>query len=117
VRLRDVAREREQQGERVLGGGDHVGLRRVGHDDPALRGGGDVHVVDPDAGAADDLEARRPVDQVGRQLRRGADEDPVVLADAVEVVALVHVEVVAQQADAGRADLLSDEDLHDRSST
>ncbi len=36
VRLRDVAREREQQRHRVLGGRDHVRLRRVGDDDPAF---------------------------------------------------------------------------------
>ena len=59
VRLRDVAGQREQQRERVLGGGDDVGLRRVGDDDAALGGGGDVDVVDADAGAADRLQARR----------------------------------------------------------
>ncbi len=46
VGLGDVARERQQQRHRVLGGGDHVGLRRVGDDDPALGGGVHVDVVD-----------------------------------------------------------------------
>ncbi len=33
VRLRDVAGEGQDEGDRVLGGGDRVGLRRVGDDD------------------------------------------------------------------------------------
>ena len=49
VRLGNVARQRQQQRHRVLGGGDHVRLRRVGDDDPALGGGIDVDVVDPHA--------------------------------------------------------------------
>ena len=112
VRLGHVAGQREQQRHRVLGGGDDVGLRRVGHDDAALGRGGDVDVVDAHAGAADGLQARRALDDVGRELRRRADEDPVVLVDAVEVVALVDVEVLAQQRHAGGADLLGDEDAH-----
>ena len=67
VRLGHVAGQREQQRHRVLGGGDDVGLRRVGDDDAALGGGGDVDVVDAHAGAADGLQARRAVDHVGRR--------------------------------------------------
>ena len=59
VRLRDVAGEREHQRDRVLGGGDRVGLRRVGDDDALLGGGRDVDVVHADAGAADDLAGCR----------------------------------------------------------
>jgi hypothetical protein len=124
VRLRDVAREREQHRHRVLGGGDDVRLRGVDDDDAALGRGGDVDVVDADAGAADDAEARALLDQVGGHLRRRADEDAVVLADAsrqIEVVCVergVDVEVLAQQLDAAGADLLGDEDLrHDDCST
>ena len=56
VRLRDVTGQREHQRHGVLGGGDDVGLRRVGDDDPAPGGGADVDVVDADACAADHLE-------------------------------------------------------------
>ena len=59
VRLRDVARERDEQPDRVLGGGDDGRLGRVRDDDPAARRGVDVDVVDADAGAADHLQARR----------------------------------------------------------
>ena len=48
--------DREQQRDRVLGGGDDVGRRRV-DDQHAARGGGrHLDVVQPDAGAGDDLE-------------------------------------------------------------
>ena len=106
VRLRDVAREREQQRHRVLGGGDDVRLRRVGDDDAALGRGRDVDVVDADAGAAD-----RPC-SFGRacsissavDLRRRADQDAVVVADALGELAVlpvdaeVDVEVLARAA-------------------
>jgi hypothetical protein len=82
VGLRHVAREREQQRERVLGGGDDVGLGRVGDDDPALGGGGDVDVVHPDAGAADRLEVPRVGQDLRGELGGRADEDAVELADA-----------------------------------
>ena len=59
VRLRDVAREREQQRHRVLGRGHDVRLGRVGDDDPALGRGLDVDVVDAHAGAADHAQALR----------------------------------------------------------
>ena len=49
VRLRDVPRERDEQADGVLGGGDDRRLGRVGDDDPAARGGLDVDVVDADA--------------------------------------------------------------------
>ena len=59
VRLRDVARERDEEADRVLGGGDDRRLRRVRDDDPAPRRRVDVDVVDADARAADHLQARR----------------------------------------------------------
>ena len=61
VGLRDVARLREQQRDRVLGRREHVRLRRV-HDHHAAPGRrGDVDVVEADAGPADDDEVgRRP---------------------------------------------------------
>ena len=119
VRLRNLAREREQQRERVLGGGDHVGLRRVGHDHAALRGRVHVHVVHPHAGAADGLQPLGALEQVGVELGGRADQDPVELADAPLELLLAPVRAdldlepgVAQQLDAGVADLLPDQDLH-----
>ena len=117
VRLRDVAREREQHPHRVLGGGDHVRLRSVRDDDAALGGGVHVDVVHPDAGAADRPQAVGLGDQVGVELRGRADQHAVELADPALELAVLPVDPeldleagVAQQLDAAVADLLLDED-------
>ena len=113
VRLRDVPREREQQADRVLGRRDDGGLGRVGDHDPAARGGLDVDVVHPHARAPDHLQPVGPLDQVGGELRRRADDDRVVLADPLGEIAVrvdVDVEPLAQELDSGVGDLLADED-------
>src|SRR4029079_614297 len=56
MRLRDVARERDEQADRVLRRGDDRRLRRVRDDDAAPRRGLDIDVVDADACAPDHLE-------------------------------------------------------------
>ena len=114
VRLRDVARERDEQADRVLRGGDDRRVRRVRDDDPASRCRLDVDVVDADAGAADHLQPLGALDHVGGQLRRRADHDRVVAADDLgerRVGVLVDVEARAQQIDAGGGDRLPHEDL------
>ena len=67
----DVAREREQQCERVLGGRDDVRLGGVADDDARRRRGVHVDVVDPDSRAADHAQLagardERRVDRRGR---------------------------------------------------
>ena len=114
VGLRDVARERDDQADRLLGGGDDGRVGRVRDDDPAPGGGVDVDVVDPDPGAADHLQAVGLLDQVGGQLRRRADDDRVVVADRrgeIRVAVDIHVEVLAQELDPRLGDRLPDEDL------
>ncbi len=59
VRLRNVAREREQERDRVLGRGVDGRLGGVRDDDPAARRRVDVDVVHADSGAPDDLEPCR----------------------------------------------------------
>ena len=66
VGLRDVARERDQQADRVLGGRDDGRLGRVRDHDAAPRRGLDVDVVDSDAGAADHLQPLAALDQLAR---------------------------------------------------
>ena len=113
VRLRDVPRERDEQADGVLGGGDDRGLRRVRHDDPAPRRRVDVDVVDAHARAPDHLQPLGALDQVGGQLGRRADDDRVVAADDLLERALgvdVHVEARAEKLDARLRDLLADED-------
>ena len=115
MRLGHVPRQRQQQRHRVLGCGDHVRLRRVGDDDAALGRRRHVDVVDADPGPSDGAQARCVLEQLGVELGRRADQDPVVVADllgkllAAPVDAEVDVEVAAEQLDPGVADLLGDE--------
>ena len=116
VRLGDVARDREQQAERVLGRGHHVRPGGVRDDDAAAGGGGDVDVVDPGAGPADHLQLAGVLEQPGRHARGAADDQRVVGADALgqllgrRVELDVDLELPAQELDSGRGDLLGDED-------
>src|SRR5439155_10370472 len=115
VGLRNVACQRDEQANRVLGGRDDRGLGRIRHDDAAPRGGVDVDVVDPDARPADHLQPIRALDQVRGQLRRRSDHDCVVGPDRVgKIRVAVDVDLeasVAQKADAGLRDRFADEDL------
>jgi hypothetical protein len=79
VRLRDIARERQDQRQRVLGGAQRVAARCVHHHDAAPRGGRHVDVVDADAGADDGAQPARPVQHLGGQLRAASHDDPVRL--------------------------------------
>ena len=105
VRLRDVAREREQQRHRVLGGGDDVGLaarwrrRCRAWSRPATS-----TLSTPDAGAADRLQRSSPARSARpssswpsgsgcRRSRRCAARSSLV----VQSIAEVDVEVLAQQ--------------------
>ena len=113
VRLWNVARERDQQADRVLGGGDDCRLRCVRDYDPAPRGRLDVDVVDPDSGPTDHLEAVGAFQHLGGQLRPRADHDRVVGADLLGEVAVrldVDVEALPQQLDTRVGDRLADQD-------
>src|SRR3954471_1141300 len=112
VGLRDVAGERHEEADRVLGGGDDRGLRCVRHDDPAPRRRVDVDVVDAHARPPDHLEAVGALDHVGSQLRGGSDDDRVVAADDLLERAVgidVHVEARAEQLDPRVGDLLANQ--------
>ena len=113
MRLRDVAREGDQEPDRLLRGRDDGRVGRVRDDDPAVRRRIDVDVVDPDAGPADHLQPVGALDQVGGQLGRRADDDRVVVADGLREIGVavdVDVEVLAEQLDARLGDRLADED-------
>ena len=108
VGLGQLAGHGEHHGDGVLGGGDRIAERRVHHDDAAPRGGGNIDIVDADAGAADDLEIGRGGDQLFGDLGRRADGEAVILADDFEQLVLVLAEV-GQIIDLDAAIL---EDLH-----
>src|SRR5262249_8412223 len=81
--LRDVARQREQHGDGVLGGGDVAAAGRVHHHDAARGGGVDVDVVDADAGTADHAQLGGAGQHVGRHLGGATHDEGVVAADDV----------------------------------
>ena len=121
--LGDVAKAGQRQRHRVLGRSHGVRLGRVRDDDPPLRGGLDVDVVDAGAGSADRAQPVRPPDQLGGQLRRRANDDRLELADSLPELALgpvgadLDVELLAQQIDAGFGDLLLDQHPHRRTAS
>jgi hypothetical protein len=77
----------------VLGGGDRIAEGRVHHDDAARRGGGDIDVVDADAGAADHLQPLGALEDLRRHLGRRADGEAVILADDLGEPILVLAEI------------------------
>ncbi len=93
VRGRKLAGDGEHQRDGVLGGGDRVAEGRVHDDDAAARGGRDIHIVDADAGAADDLEVGRRRDQLLGRLGGGADGKAVIVADDLGELFLVLAEL------------------------
>ena len=81
VGLGQLAGEREHQRDGMFGGGDRIAERRV-HHHHALGGcRGDIDIVDADAGAADDLQIGRMVEDLFGDLGRAADGEAVILAD------------------------------------
>ena len=113
VRLGDVAREREQQRDRVLRRGIDGRLGRVRDDDATARRCVDVDVVDADPCAADDLQPRRALDERRVERRRRADDDRVEVADdlrEVGVAVLDDVEAAPEELEARLGDRLADED-------
>jgi hypothetical protein len=71
----------EQHGDGVLGGGDRVAKRGVHHHDALGRGGGEVNIIDPDPGAADDLQVIGFCDDIGGSLGGGPHRQTVILAN------------------------------------
>ena len=101
----DVACERHEQREGVLGGGDGVATRRVHDDDAALGGSFEVDVVDARAGAGDDLEAPGVGEGGGRDLRLAAYDQALVVREGLaqvaggEAGAHVDIRTLPQQGD------------------
>ena len=93
IGLRNFARQRQHQGDGVFGGGDRIAERRVHHDDALGRGGGNLDIVDADAGAADHFQPRRLLDDFRGRLGGGADREAVIIADDLGELFLVLAEI------------------------
>src|SRR5262249_25676169 len=120
VGLRNLPRQREHQGDRVLGRGDRVAERRVHHDDAAGGRRRDVDIVDPDAGPADHLEAFRLVENLPRDLGGRANRQAIEAVDdggeALLVLAEVRLEIhleaaILEDLNRGGRQRIGDEDF------
>ena len=114
----DVPGQGHQQGDGLLGGADGVAAGRVHDDDALARGGGDVDVVDADAGAHDGPQlagilqqlARSPWCRCGRSCRRRPG--PPGQGVPFQAVALVQLEAcLAQQVEAGSFQFVTNENV------
>src|SRR3990172_9136715 len=116
VRLGYVAGEAEHEGDRVLGGGDGVRLRRVDAGHAATGRRVDVDVVDADAGAADDLEVAPGVEDGGGDARLAAHDEALIAGNGAqqlagrEAEAYVNVGAAPQDIEAVLGDRVGDED-------
>ena len=75
VRLRHVARRRQQQRHGVFGGRHDVALRRVHHHHTATGGGFDIDVVETDAGTTHHHQIGGSGQHLGGDLRGRADDE------------------------------------------
>ncbi len=65
----------------MFGCGDGIAERRVHHDDAPLGRGGDIDVINTDAGTTDDLQVGRLFQQFFGHLGGRADGKSIILAD------------------------------------
>ena len=93
VGLRNLARQRQHQGDGMLGRRDRIAERRVHHDDALGGGGRNVDIVDADAGAADHLQALGLLENLRRHLGGRADRKSVETVDQRCEFVLVLAEV------------------------
>ena len=87
----ELADRHEEEPEGGVGDLFGQDVRRVGDDDAALGGGGEVDAVIADAEAGDDLEPRQPPDQVAADADMGAAGDA---ADGVGALGDQRVDVL-----------------------
>ena len=84
--LRNVAGQGQEQGERMLSGGDVVAARGVHHHNALLGGGLDVDVINPNPGPADHPQIGGGGDDRFGHPRAAADDEPVVRRDSTDEV-------------------------------
>jgi len=117
----EPAGQRQQESHRVLRHRGGVAAGRVHHDHAAPGRGIHVDRVDAGAGPSDDFETPARLDDGGGHLGGAADDEPLVLADALDQLALreradhLDVEpVLAKRVDADGLEPVGDQHpLHD----
>src|SRR5262249_44714522 len=78
IGLRKMAAQGKEMRESKFGGRRCIGVGRVQNHDPALSSGGHVDIVNPNAGAADDLQLLAGGDYRRGHARLRAHDDSVV---------------------------------------
>ncbi len=117
VRHRHLPGLRQQERHRVLGGGYRVRRRCVDDEDTPLGRLVQVDVVDADPGASDDAETGSCLEERFIDARCGTDDEGRGVGNSLneflgrEADGDVHLELCGEQLDAGRCDLLGDDDL------
>ena len=81
VGMGHVPRQRQHQGQGVLGRRDRVALGRIDHDHATLGGSRHINVVDSNAGAANDAQLGGGLNDVCGHLGARTDHQGVVVAD------------------------------------
>ena len=93
VGFRNLPSQRQHQRDRMFRGRDRIAEWRIHHNDAARGRGCDVDVVDADAGPADHLQALGVLQQLARDLGRGAYCQPVEAVDGRGQLVLVLAEI------------------------
>src|ERR1700694_1895790 len=88
VGLRHPAREREEQRNSVLGGGDDVAARRVDHQNALERGRGNIDVVHPNARPPDYAELSPGFENKGGDTRLAPDHQCVEVRNPLDQLRL-----------------------------
>jgi hypothetical protein len=73
--------QRHQHGNRMLRRGDGIAKGRVHDHNARSRGGGNIHVINADARAADDFQVLRALQDIGGDFGGRADRQTVVIVD------------------------------------
>ncbi len=77
VHAHELARNRDQQADRLFGDFDGIAAGRVTNDQAVVFGCFEIHAVDADAGAANDLGALKLRNDLARQRHRAVHDDAV----------------------------------------
>lgn len=101
----------------MLGGGDGVGRRSINNQAAKLGGGAQIHIINPNAGSANDLQPPAGgLEHLAADLGAAPDNQSVAERDlgaellGAQVIRAVHVGELLQEVEPRLAELLGDED-------
>lgn len=117
ISLCDVPGHAGQKRDPMLSGGDRVRRRRVNDKTSKLRGGAQIHVVDPNTSASNNLEpTARRLEHLTSNLGPAPNDQRVTERDlsvellGSQVVRAVHIREILQELHTSLTELLGDED-------